>query len=89
MTKSFLIASITEIVVFRAEFIVETIDAVLLLLKHRMNHRIQVDKHYGPGRMLYCHAGRLNIPRRTRTVAIGRIATRNDNARLSPTGVNN
>jgi hypothetical protein len=36
-----------------------------------------------------CHAGRLNIPRRTRTVAMGSIATRKDSDKLSPTGVNN
>ncbi|HSR09552.1 MAG TPA: ATP-binding protein, partial [Bryobacteraceae bacterium] len=26
----------------------------------RMNNRIEVEKHYGPERMLYCFAGRLN-----------------------------
>jgi len=36
-----------------------------------------------------CHAGRFSIPRRTRTVATGSIATRKDSDRLSPTGVNN
>ena len=40
--------------------VAETIDSVLLLLKHRMNTRIQVEKHYGPERMLHCYAGRLN-----------------------------
>jgi len=39
---------------------VDTIDAVLLLLKHKMNGRIQVEKHYVPERTLYCYAGRLH-----------------------------
>jgi two-component system NtrC family sensor kinase len=39
--------------------IVEKIDAVLLLLKHKMNGRIAVERHYGPARKLYCSAGRL------------------------------
>jgi two-component system NtrC family sensor kinase len=38
----------------------ESIDSVLLLLKHRMNGRIRVEKHYGSGRTLYCYAGRLH-----------------------------
>jgi two-component system, NtrC family, sensor kinase len=38
----------------------ETIDAVLLLLKHKMNGRILVEKHYLPDRMLFCYAGRLH-----------------------------
>jgi two-component system NtrC family sensor kinase len=45
---------------FKTVDVVDTIDSVLLLLKHRMNTRIQVEKHYGPERMLYCYAGRLN-----------------------------
>jgi two-component system NtrC family sensor kinase len=45
---------------FKTVDVVETIDSVLLLLKHRMNHRILVEKYYGPERMLYCYAGRLN-----------------------------
>src|SRR5277367_3260389 len=40
--------------------IVEAIDVVLLLLNHRMNGRIRVEKHYVPERALYCYAGRLN-----------------------------
>ena len=36
-----------------------------------------------------CHAGRLNTPRSTNTVAMGNIATKNDNVTLWPTGVNN
>ena len=36
-----------------------------------------------------CQAGRFSIPRRTRTVATGSIATRKDSVRLPPTGVNN
>ena len=30
------------------------------LLKHKMNGRIQVEKHYVPERTLYCYAGRLH-----------------------------
>ena len=40
--------------------VVETIDAVLLLLKHKMNGRIHVEKHFAPARTLCCHAGRLH-----------------------------
>jgi two-component system NtrC family sensor kinase len=45
---------------FKTVDIVEAIDTVLLLLKHKTNSRIRVEKQYGPGRMLYCYAGRLN-----------------------------
>jgi two-component system, NtrC family, sensor kinase len=45
---------------FKTVDVVETIDAVLLLLKHKMNGRIQVEKHYVPERTLYCYAGRLH-----------------------------
>jgi|SRR5579863_9894621 len=45
---------------FKTVDVVETIDSVLLLLKHRMSNRIQVEKQYGPERMLYCYAGRLD-----------------------------
>jgi len=45
---------------FKTVDVVDTIDSVLLLLKHRMNGRIEIEKHYGPERMLYCYAGRLN-----------------------------
>ena len=45
---------------FKTVDVIETIDSVLLLLKHRMSNRIQVEKHYGPERKLYCYAGRLN-----------------------------
>jgi len=45
---------------FKTIDVADTIDSVLLLLKHRMNSRIEVEKHYGPERMLYCYAGRLN-----------------------------
>ena len=38
----------------------ESIDSVLLLLKHKMNGRIHVDKQYGSARTLHCYAGRLN-----------------------------
>ncbi|MDP8990749.1 MAG: HAMP domain-containing histidine kinase [Acidobacteriota bacterium] len=40
--------------------VVHTIDSVLLLLRHRMAPRIEVEKHYGAERMLYAYAGRLN-----------------------------
>jgi len=40
--------------------IVETIDAVLLLFKHKMNGRILVERDYVPNRKLYCYAGRLH-----------------------------
>jgi two-component system NtrC family sensor kinase len=45
---------------FKTVDVIDTIDSVLLLLKHRMSNRIEVEKHYGPERMLYCYAGRLN-----------------------------
>ncbi len=45
---------------FKTVDVVETIDAVLLLLKHKMNGRILVEKHYVPQRALYCSAGRLH-----------------------------
>ncbi len=45
---------------FKTVDIAEAIDTVLLLLRHKMNGRIRVEKHYGPERMLYCYAGRLN-----------------------------
>jgi two-component system NtrC family sensor kinase len=40
--------------------VVETIDAVLLLLKHKMQGRILVEKHFVTERRLYCYAGRLH-----------------------------
>jgi two-component system NtrC family sensor kinase len=45
---------------FKTVDVVETIDAVLLLLKHKMNGRIQVEKHYVAERTLFCYAGRLH-----------------------------
>jgi two-component system NtrC family sensor kinase len=45
---------------FKTVDVVETIDAVLLLLKHKMNGCIQVEKHYVAARTLYCYAGRLH-----------------------------
>ena len=45
---------------FKTVDVVETIDAVLLLLNHKMNGRIQVEKHYVEARTLYCYAGRLH-----------------------------
>jgi two-component system, NtrC family, sensor kinase len=45
---------------FKTVDVVETIDAVLLLLKHKMSGRIQVEKHFVPERTLYCYAGRLH-----------------------------
>jgi two-component system NtrC family sensor kinase len=45
---------------FKTVDVVEIIDAVLLLLKYKMNGRIRVEKHYVPARTLYCYAGRLH-----------------------------
>ncbi|MCU1238932.1 MAG: Signal transduction histidine kinase [Candidatus Solibacter sp.] len=45
---------------FKTIDIGDSIDSVLVLLNHKMNGRIQVDRHYGPGRSLSCYAGRLN-----------------------------
>jgi two-component system NtrC family sensor kinase len=45
---------------FKTVDVVEMIDAVLLLLKYKMNGRIRVEKHYMPARTLYCYAGRLH-----------------------------
>jgi two-component system, NtrC family, sensor kinase len=39
--------------------VVETIDAVLLLMKHKMDGRILVEKHYVPERTLNCYPGRM------------------------------
>ena len=38
----------------------DSIDSVLLLLRHKTSGRINVEKHYGPDRSLSCYAGRLN-----------------------------
>lgn len=38
----------------------ESIDSVLSLLGHKMTGRIQLDKRYGPDRMLHCCGRRLN-----------------------------
>jgi two-component system NtrC family sensor kinase len=40
--------------------VADTIDAVLLLLRHKMNGRIQVEKRYIPASTLYCYAGPLH-----------------------------
>jgi two-component system NtrC family sensor kinase len=45
---------------FKSVDVVDTIDAVLLLLKHTFNGRIVVEKHYAAERTLYCYAGRLH-----------------------------
>jgi len=45
---------------FKTVDVVDAVDTVLLLLKHRMSSRIQVEKRCGPERLLYCYAGRLN-----------------------------
>ena len=45
---------------FETVDVVETIDAVLLLLKHKMSGRVLVEKHFVAERMLYCYAGRLH-----------------------------
>jgi two-component system NtrC family sensor kinase len=44
---------------FQAVDVVESVDRVLLLLKHKMNGRIRVEKHYGAARTMRCSAGRL------------------------------
>jgi len=44
---------------FQTMDVLETIDAVLLLLKHKMNGRIRVEKHLIAERQLYCYARRL------------------------------
>src|ERR1700733_15065064 len=44
---------------FKTVDIVEAIDTVLLLLKHKMSGRIRVEKYFASTRMLYCYAGRL------------------------------
>ena len=45
---------------FKTVDVVETIDAALLLMKHRLDGRIHVEKHYVAERMLCCSAGRLH-----------------------------
>jgi two-component system NtrC family sensor kinase len=40
--------------------VVETIDAVLLLFKHKMNAHIRVERHYISERTLSCYGGRLH-----------------------------
>jgi signal transduction histidine kinase len=40
--------------------VVETIDAVLLLLRHTINGLVRVERDYSPARSLYCYAGRLH-----------------------------
>jgi two-component system NtrC family sensor kinase len=45
---------------FQTVDVVETIDAVLLLLKHKMGGRIRVEKNCVLERSLYCYAGRLD-----------------------------
>ena len=44
---------------FQTVDVVENIDRVLLLLKHKMNGRIRVEKHYSALRTMRCSAGRL------------------------------
>ncbi len=44
---------------FQTVDVVESIDRVLLLLKHKINGRIRVEKHYGALRTMCCSAGRL------------------------------
>jgi two-component system NtrC family sensor kinase len=45
---------------FKTIDIGDSIDSVLVLLKHKMSGRIQVERRYGPERSLSCYAGRLN-----------------------------
>jgi two-component system NtrC family sensor kinase len=44
---------------FQTVDVVESIDRVLLLLKHKLNGRIRVEKHYAVLRTICCSAGRL------------------------------
>ncbi len=46
--------------VFEPVDVCDSIDSVLLMLRHQMEHRINVEKFYGSTRMLHCFAGRLN-----------------------------
>lgn len=45
---------------FKAVDVGKSIDSVLLFLNHRMQGRIEVEKFYGPEKMLYCSGGKLN-----------------------------
>ncbi|HWF48306.1 MAG TPA: ATP-binding protein [Bryobacteraceae bacterium] len=45
---------------FKEVDIGHSIDSVLLFLNHRIKGRIEVEKVYGPERMLYCSGGKLN-----------------------------
>jgi len=45
---------------FKTVDVAEGIDSVLLLLRHKMAGRIVAERRYGPERMLFCYAGRLN-----------------------------
>jgi two-component system NtrC family sensor kinase len=44
---------------FKTVDVVEIIDAVLLLFKHKINGRIRVEKHCAQERTLFCHARRV------------------------------
>jgi two-component system NtrC family sensor kinase len=44
---------------FKSVDVTETIDAVLLLFKHKTNGRIAIEKHYGQERMVFCHGRRV------------------------------
>jgi two-component system NtrC family sensor kinase len=45
---------------FKTVDVVEIIDTVLLLLKHKMNGRVVVEKHYAAERNLCCYTGKLH-----------------------------
>lgn len=45
---------------FEAIDVCDSIDSVLLMLRHQMEDRINVEKLYGPARILHCCARRLN-----------------------------
>jgi two-component system NtrC family sensor kinase len=45
---------------FKTVDVVEIVDTVLLLLKHKMSGRVVVEKHYAAERTLYCYAGKLH-----------------------------
>jgi two-component system NtrC family sensor kinase len=44
---------------FKTVDVCDSIDSVLLMLRHQMDNRINVEKFYGSARMLHCCAGRL------------------------------
>ena len=45
---------------FKTVDVCDSIDSVLLMLRHQMDNRVNVEKLYGSARMLHCCAGKLN-----------------------------